>query len=156
MKLRNSFLAIAPVIGLLASCAQDSLTGDVYSRSQAGQAQSVQAGRITSIRPIKIEGENKAGALLGGVAGGVLGNQIGGSSRANVVGAVGGSLAGAAIGSHAQQAIGSRSGVEITVRLDAGGSVAVAQEVTKANPMPFSVGDRVKVISSAGRSRVTY
>ncbi len=139
---------------MLASCAQDTMTGDTYSRREAGQAQSVSKGRITAIRPVKIEGNHTAGTIIGGVAGGVLGSQLGGGSTAHTAWAVGGALVGGALGSHAQQSMENRNGIEITVRLDQGGSVAVVQEVSRNEQ--FSVGDRVRVLSSAGRSRVSF
>lgn len=138
----------------MASCAQDTMTGDTYSRNDARQTQSVSKGRITAIRPVKIEGNHTAGTIIGGVAGGVLGSQLGGGSTAHTAGAVGGALVGGAVGSHAQQAMENRNGIEITVRLDQGGSVAVVQEVSRNEQ--FNVGDRVRVLSSGGRSRVSF
>ncbi|MEI6819428.1 MAG: glycine zipper 2TM domain-containing protein [Verrucomicrobiota bacterium] len=150
----SKLLIALPVAILLSSCAQDSLTGDTYSRGEAGRAQSVQTGRITSIRPVKIEGGNQGGALAGALAGGFLGSNIGGGRAANTAGAVGGALVGSAIGSHAQQAASSRNGIEISVRLDGGGSLAIVQEV---NPRePFYIGDRVRVLGSGDRTRVSH
>jgi outer membrane lipoprotein SlyB len=152
MKSKLAF-ALATTL-LFCSCAQDSLTGDVYSRGEAGRAQAVQTGRITSIRPVKIEGGSQGGALAGAVAGGFLGSNIGSGRASNTAGAIGGAMVGSAIASQAQQAMTSRRGIEISVRLDQGGSVAIVQEV---NPREqFSVGDRVRIISSGGRSRVSY
>jgi outer membrane lipoprotein SlyB len=152
MKSKLAF-ALATTL-LFSSCAQDSITGDTYSRGEAGRAQAVQTGRITGIRPVKIEGGSQGGALAGAIAGGFLGSNIGGGRASNTAGAVGGALVGSAIASQAQQAMTSRRGIEISVRLDQGGSVAIVQEV---NPREqFSVGDRVRIISSGGRSRVSY
>ena len=149
----KTIIAIATLPLLLISCAQQSLTGDTYSRNEAGQAQSVQQGRITSIRYVKIEGGTTAGTILGGVAGGVLGNQIGGG-RGNTLATVGGAGLGAVAGSHAQQSMGSRQGLEIQVRIDGGGSLSVTQE---ANPREsFSVGDRVRVLGNGSRARITH
>ncbi|MGJ8672877.1 glycine zipper 2TM domain-containing protein [Rubritalea sp.] len=146
-------LAVATPL-LFASCAQDSMTGDTYTRGEAGRAQSVNAGKITSIRNVKIEGNNKAGAILGGIAGGFLGNEIGSGSTANTAGAIGGAAVGAALGSHMEQAIGSRQGLEIDVKLDNGRSVSVVQE---ANPREsFNIGDRVRVLNNGGTTRVTH
>ena len=149
----KTIIAVATLPLLLISCAQQSLTGDTYSRNEAGQAQSVQQGRITSIRYVKIEGGTTAGTILGGVAGGVLGNQIGGG-RGNTLATVGGAGLGAVAGSHAQQSMGSRQGLEIQVRIDGGGSLSVTQE---ANPREsFSVGDRVRVLGNGSRARITH
>jgi outer membrane lipoprotein SlyB len=149
----KTIIAVATLPLLLISCAQQSLTGDTYSRNEAGQAQSVQQGRITSIRYVKIEGETTAGTILGGVAGGILGNQIGGGAGKTLA-TVGGAGLGAVAGSHAQQSMGSRQGLEIQVRIDGGGSLSVTQE---ANPREsFSVGDRVRVLGNGSRARITH
>ncbi|MEM1083997.1 MAG: glycine zipper 2TM domain-containing protein [Verrucomicrobiota bacterium] len=147
------FLAIAAVPFFFVSCAQDSLTGDSYSRGEAGRAQTVRTGKITSLRNVQIQGSSTGGTLVGAAAGGLLGNQIG-SGSGRTAATVGGALVGGAAGSHAGQAINTRQGVEIQVRLDEGGSVSVVQEVDPN--VTFSVGDRVRVLSNGGRDRVTY
>lgn len=144
--------AAAPL--LFVSCAQQSLTGDTYSRGEAGRAQSVNAGKITSIRNVAIQGNSAMGGLIGGIAGGVLGNEIGSGSTANTLGAVGGAAAGAAIGSRLEQSMGTKQGLEITVKLDKGGSVSAVQEVNKRES--FNVGDRVRVLSNGSTTRVTH
>lgn len=152
--MNTKFLLCLPVVLLFSSCAQDSLTGNTYSRGEAGQAQSVSKGRITAIRPVKIEGGNTAGTIVGALAGGALGSNIGSGRAANTAGAIGGGLVGGALGSHAQQSMQSRNGIEITVKLDQGGSVAVVQEVSQNEQ--FQVGDRVRVLYSGSRTRVTF
>lgn len=147
------FIALLPL--LFVSCAQDSLTGDTVSRGEAGRAQDVRTGTITSIRPINIQGGTTGGTLVGAGVGGLLGNQIG-SGSGRTAATVGGALAGGAAGSHIGQNVTSRSGLEIEVRPNDGGRrISVVQEV---NPREsFSVGDRVRVITGAGgRTRVTH
>ena len=151
----KSLFAIALLPLFFASCAQDSLTGDTVSRSDAGRAQNVRTGTITSIRPVRIEGSSVGGTLVGAGVGGLVGNQFGGGSGRTAT-TVGGALVGGAAGSHAGQAINSRNGLEIEVRLDEGGRrISVVQEV---NPREnFSVGNRVRVVTgSGGRTRVTF
>ncbi|MEO7097749.1 MAG: glycine zipper 2TM domain-containing protein [Luteolibacter sp.] len=149
----KSTIALIAFPFLFVSCAQQSLTGDSYSRSEAGQAQSVQRGRITSIRYVKIEGGTTAGTIIGGVAGGVLGNQIGGGAGKTLA-TIGGVGLGAVAGSQAQKSIDSRQGIEIQVRLDGGSSISVTQEV---NPNePFARGERVRVLTNGGRTRITH
>jgi outer membrane lipoprotein SlyB len=152
--MKSKILILLSTALLFSSCAQDSLTGNTYSRSEAGQAQSVSKGRITSIRPVRIEGGNQAGTIIGGLAGGALGSNIGSGRASNTAGAIGGALVGGAVGSHAQQSMGSRNGIEISVRLDQGGTVAVVQEVSPNEQ--FSVGDRVRVLHSGSRTRVAF
>lgn len=149
----KTILAIAILPLFFTSCAQQSLTGDTYSRGEAGQAQTVKNGRITSIRYVKIEGGTAAGTILGGVAGGVLGNQIGGGTGRTLA-TIGGAGLGAAAGSQVQQSAGSKQGLQIEVKLDEGGSVSVTQE---DNPNePFAEGERVKVLYGGSRTRVTH
>jgi outer membrane lipoprotein SlyB len=147
------FIALSPF--LLVSCAQDSLTGDTVSRGEAGRAQDVRTGVITSIRPIRIEGSTTGGTLVGAGVGGLIGNQIGGGSGRTAA-TVGGALLGGAAGSRVGQNVTSRNGLEIEVRLTEGGRrFAVVQEV---NPREsFAVGDRVRLITGAGgRTRVSH
>ena len=153
MKTISTIALLLPL--LFGSCAQDSLTGDTVSRGEAGRAQDVRTGTITSIRNVNIQGESLGGTLVGAGVGGLIGNQIGGGSGRTAA-TVGGALAGGAIGSHAGQSVTSRRGIEIEVRLDdSGRSISVVQEV---NPREtFSVGDRVRVITGdGGRTRVAF
>lgn len=152
--LKPSLLLIAACPLLFVSCAQDSNTGDTYSRHEAGHAQSVKSGRITSVQNIKIEGGNQAGKILGGIAGGALGYNIGSGRTANTAGAIGGAMVGSAVGSHIEQGVGSRSGLNIIVKLDGGGSISVVQEVSKNES--FRTGDRVKVLYNGNKTRVTH
>lgn len=151
--MKTTLILTAGISLLFVSCAQDSLTGDAYSRSEAGSAQNVRTGRITSIRFVRIEGSGTTGGLLGGVAGGLIGNQIGGGSGRTAA-TVGGAGLGMIAGSHAGKSIESRQGIEIQVKLDKGGSVSIVQQV---NPREsFNVGDRVRVLSGGGRDRVSH
>lgn len=150
MKTLVSILALPLLFG---SCAQQSLTGDNYSRNEAGRPQSVRTGQITSIRNVKLEGSSTGGAVLGAVAGGFLGRQVGSGSGQDAA-TVGGAALGGIAGSHAGKAINSRQGLEITVRMDEGGSLSIVQE---ANPREsFAVGERVRILDNGGRARVTH
>ena len=151
----KKLLILASTVPLLfSSCAQQSLTGDTYSRAEAGRTQSVNMGRITSIRNVAIQGNTTAGTVVGGLAGGILGNRIGSGSTANTLGAIAGGVGGAALGSHAQQAMGTKQGLEITVKLDNGRSISAVQEY---NPREsFGTGDRVRVLSNGYTTRITH
>jgi len=152
-------MKILPLIALLpflfVSCAQDSLTGDTVSRGEAGRAQNVMFGTVTSVRTVNIQGDSLGGTLVGAGVGGLAANQIGGGSGRRAA-TVGGALAGGAIGSHVGQNVTSRSGLEIEVRLDDGGRrVSVVQEASGRES--FTKGDRVRVITGAGgRTRVAH
>ncbi len=73
------------LIGLTpAGCVNnDTLSGDVYSASEAKQVQNVTYGTIVNVRPVQIQGgddNNVIGAIGGAVLGGFLGNTVGGGT----------------------------------------------------------------------------
>lgn len=77
-----------------------SLSGDVYSASEAKQVQNVTYGTVVNARPVQIQGgdeNNVMGAIGGAVLGGFLGNTVGGGtgrSLATATGAVASGVAG--------------------------------------------------------------
>ena len=143
--------AVCPL--LVVSCATPSNTGDTYSKHEAGRAQSVKEGRITSIQNVTLEGGTTAGTIIGAGAGAVAGNRIGSGSTANTLGSIGGGLVGSAIGSNVQKSVGSKPGINIVVKLDGGSSISVVQEYNAREN--FRVGDRVKVLYNGNKTRVT-
>ena len=148
--LAASFASMAMV---LSGC-QSSLTGDTYSRAEARQVQTVRMGTIESLRPVKIEGtKTPIGAGAGAVVGGVGGSAIGGG-RGSVVAAVIGAVAGGLLGAATEEVLTRTQGVEITVREDDGSMRAYVQEVQE-NEI-FRVGERVRIMTVNGTSRVTH
>ncbi|MEI6674082.1 MAG: hypothetical protein WCO57_02780 [Verrucomicrobiota bacterium] len=130
------------------------MTGNVYSQRDVRRLQTVNGGRVTKVRMVRIHGESGGGAVAGGLTGALLGSTIGRGCASNTAGAIGGALLGSAIGSRAAQEAGSRNGVEIRVLQDHGGTVAVVQDL---NPREyFFVGDRVQVITSGSFARVSH
>lgn len=148
-------LSIAALIGItaLAGCAGGQ-SGRDYSREQVRGEQSVRQGVVESVRAVQIEGtKTPVGAGAGAVAGGVAGNAVGGGGGrtiATVIGAVLGGLGGAA----AEEGVTSRQGVEVTVKLDSGNVTAVTQAADSAEV--FKTGDRVRLLSSGGVTRVAH
>lgn len=152
MNIRNLVLpAVVSVVALVSGCAS-APNNHTFSSSQAGVAQTVEWGTVQSLRPVTIQNDSRGiatgtGAVLGGLAGSTLGS----GSRANTAGAVGGAVAGGAAGN--AMAAGTTAGIEITVKLEeSGNSVAVVQA---GSPNEFRVGDRVRVTSGGGQSRVS-
>ena len=122
-----------------------------YSRSQARTAQEVQMGVVVAVRNVKIEGtKTPIGTGAGAVVGGVAGSELGGG-RGSLVGAVVGAVAGGLAGSAIEEGVTRQNGLEITVRLDSGRTLAV----TQAADEDIRVGDRVRVLSGNGVTRVT-
>jgi outer membrane lipoprotein SlyB len=106
---------------------------------------------VESVRAVKIEGtKSVVGPAAGAVVGGVAGSTVGGG-RGSVVGATVGAVLGGVGGAAAEEAITRKDGVEITVKLDSGRILAI----TQAADEEFRVGDRVRVLTGGGTTRVT-
>ena len=145
-----SFTALALTLGGCSS----SLTGDSYSRDEARTVQTVRMGTIESLRPVKIEGtKTPIGAGAGAVVGGVAGSAVGGG-RGSIITAVFGAVAGGLLGAASEEGLTRTQGVEITVREDDGTMRAYVQAV--AENEIFRVGERVRIMSVNGTSRVSH
>lgn len=140
---------LAAALAMLGGCAAGTGSKD-YSRAQARGVQEVQMGVVESVREVNIEGtKTPIGAGAGAVVGGVAGSTVGGG-RGSVVGAAVGAVLGGLGGAAAEEAITREKGVEITVKLDSGRLIAV----TQAADQEFRVGDRVRILSGGGVTRV--
>lgn len=136
---------------VLAGCPAG-LGGKDYSRSQARTVQEVQMGVVESVREVRIEGtKTPVGAGAGAVVGGVAGSTVGGG-RGSVVGTAVGAVLGGLGGAAAEESVTRQKGLEITVKLDSGRLLAI----TQAADEEFRVGDRVRVLSGGGVTRVTH
>ncbi len=150
MKTVHTLIALS-MLGLLAGCAS-SKSGDVYTREQTRQVQTVKMGVIESVRLVKIEGtKSPVGTATGAVVGGVAGSTMGGG-KGKILTTVAGAVAGGLAGSAAEEYITKKDGVELTVKLDNGGLIAIVQEATEE----FHPGDRVRVLEGGGTTRVTH
>ncbi len=148
----------ASLIGLasLQGCAYQSSAADVYRGGQAQREAHIRFGVVESTRLVKIQNDNGQpsglGTLGGGLAGAAIGSAFGGGHGSLITG-VGGGIAGALVGNQAEQRFSTTDGVEITVRLDDGSLRAITQEVTREI---FYAGDRVRLLTSQGVTRVTH
>jgi outer membrane lipoprotein SlyB len=139
------------VMLLLAGCAGGLGSSD-YERGQTRGAQEVQMGVVESVREVKIEGTKSGiGSTAGAVVGGVAGSELGGG-KGSIVGSVLGAVAGGVTGAAAEEGVTRQKGIEITVKLDSGRMIAV----TQAPDEEFKVGDRVRILSGGGTTRVTH
>ncbi|MBN8473970.1 glycine zipper 2TM domain-containing protein [Sulfuritalea sp.] len=151
---RKRILVVASMISgtvFLAACA-GSQSGSAYSRSQTRGEMQVRMGIVESVRTVTIEGTQSgvgagAGAIVGGVAGSNLGHGKG-STVGSVLGAVAGGVAGQVIEEKASR----KDGLEITIRLDSGKIIAVTQEADEQ----FRAGEKVRVLSGSGVTRVSH
>ena len=136
---------------MLAACAS-SRSGDVYTSGQTRQEMLVRTGTVESVREVLMEGtESGVGGFAGAAIGGVAGSNVGGG-RGQIVGAILGAVAGGIAGSAIEENTTKKNALEITVRLDGGQLIAVVQEMGSER---FQPGDRVRVLSGNGSSRVT-
>lgn len=150
-RLTIAFVLAAATLLALGGCASGT-GGKDYSRDQTRAVQEVQMGMVESVREVNIEGTKSAiGAGAGAVIGGVAGNTVGsgtGKVLATAVGAVLGGVGGAAV----EEGVTRQNGVEITVKLDSGRLIAITQAADES----FRVGDRVRVLSGGGTTRVSH
>lgn len=148
IKLVGVLLVMATALGGCAS----SMSGSAYSRAQTRQVQEVQMGVVEGVRQVRLEGtKTPVGTMAGAAVGGIAGSNVGegkGSAVAAILGAVAGGLAGSAI----EEGVTQKSGLEITVKLDNGRMIAITQEADEA----FRPGDRVRILTGGGVTRVTH
>lgn len=136
---------------VLGACATDRQSSNVYRTTQAQGEQSVRFGVVESVREVTLDAENKGvGTLAGGAIGGIAGSNIGGG-RGQIVGAILGAVAGGAAGQAVENNANRKPGLEITVKLNSGEMVSVVQEAD----VKFNAGERVRLLSRQGVTRVT-
>ncbi|WP_455819446.1 outer membrane lipoprotein SlyB [Pseudomonas cerasi] len=153
MTMRLLIVALAGIT--LAGCVNDNtLSGDVYSASEAKQIQTVSYGTLVSVRPVQIQGgddSNVIGAIGGAVLGGFLGNTVGGGagrSLATAAGAVAGGVAGQSV----QGSLNKSQGVELEIRKDDGNTIMVVQKQAASR---YSPGQRVAMASNGSQVTVS-
>ncbi len=114
--------------------------------------QTVKTGVVESVRTVKLEGtKSPVGTVAGGAIGGIAGSSVGGgrgSAIAAVIGAVAGGLAGSAI----EEGVTRKDALEITVKLDGGGLIAIVQEADEQ----FNPGEKVRIVEGGGTTRVSH
>ncbi|MEW6330635.1 MAG: glycine zipper 2TM domain-containing protein [Pseudomonadota bacterium] len=138
---------------LLSACAGGLGSGD-YERTQTRGVQEVQMGTVESVREVKIEGtKSGVGTGAGAVVGGVAGSHVGGG-KGEIIGGVLGAVVGGVAGAAAEEGATRQKGVEITIKLDSGRLIAVTQ-AAEPNEV-FRVGERVRILSGGGVTRVTH
>lgn len=150
-------LAVMGTIGIVVSgsiltgCAAPGLGGGDYSRGQVRGEQTVRLGVVEGVRDVRIDARDTGtGVLAGAALGGIAGSELG-RGRGSVAGAVAGAVVGGVIGQAVEKSANDRRGVEVTIKLDSGRVIAVTQEADEL----FRVGDRVRVLSGQGVTRVT-
>ncbi|MFA5371247.1 MAG: hypothetical protein WC053_05600 [Sideroxydans sp.] len=139
---------------LLTACASGK-SGDVYTRDQVRQIQTYRIGVIEELREIRIEGtKTPIGAGAGTVVGGIAGSTVGGGKGSSVVSVLG-AVVGGVVGAAAEEGYTREDGFEFSITLEDGSHISVVQ-ARAVNDETFAVGDKVRVIESAGVVRITH
>ncbi len=151
LRMTGLCLALAGSL-FITGCATRNNSSAIYTSGQTQREQIVRMGVVESVRPVTIQNrETGVGTVTGAVVGGVAGGGMGGgrgSAVTAVIGAVAGGIAGQAIENSANK----QNGLEITVRLENGEMRAIVQTADEV----FQPGERVRILSSGGVSRVTH
>ncbi|GAB2876393.1 glycine zipper 2TM domain-containing protein [Uliginosibacterium flavum] len=130
-----------------------SLAGDSYSREEAQRPISFREGTILEVRKVRLQGtDSKIGMGSGALVGGVAGSGVG-SGRGAIVGAVVGAVVGGIAGAAAEEGFTREDAWELTLRMSGGETMIVVQEIGKTDK--FAIGDRVRVLQSSGKTRVS-
>ena len=151
MKTINVLLLATICASSMTACAPMA-SSSAYSYRQARQEMEVRLGVVESVRQVAIKGDQSpVGTVAGAVIGGLIGSNIGqgkGAAAGTILGAVAGGAAGAAI----EGEVNKKMGIEITVRLESGKLVAITQDADEV----FRPGERVRVLSGGGVTRVGH
>ena len=146
-------LACLLSVALINTGCTRSLAGDSYSREEAQRPISFREGTILEVRKVRLQGtDSKIGLGTGAVIGGVAGSGVG-AGRGAVVAAVVGAVVGGIAGAAAEEGFTREDAWELTLRMNGGETMIVVQEIGKTDK--FAIGDRVRVLQSNGKTRVS-
>ncbi|HUQ27412.1 MAG TPA: hypothetical protein VM051_02410 [Usitatibacter sp.] len=147
MKTHSAIVACALILG---ACAYPAGSGD-YRYYQRGE-QAVRFGVVESVRDVRLGGPDTGVGGAGGAALGMVAGSHAGHGSGHVAGAIGGAILGGIIGNNVERDANERTGLEVTVLLDSGKYVAIVQGADEN----FRAGDRVRILSGRGSTRVTH
>jgi outer membrane lipoprotein SlyB len=147
----KTLASLAACTLLATGCAYTANTRE-YRAYDVGAEQTVRFGVVDSVREVQLNAPpTGVGAVSGSFIGSIAGSHVGGGSG-QAVGAIAGALLGGILGQQVEHDANRRPGVEVTVLLDSGRYIAVVQGAEE----PFRAGDRVRVLSAPGSTRVTH
>lgn len=136
----------------ITGCAWQSHSGSVYSGSETQREQVVRLATVESVREVTIDRRpTGVGTGAGAVVGGVAGSNIG-QGKGAIIGTVLGAVAGGVAGHAIEGQVANTKGIELTVRLENGELRSIVQEATEV----FHPGEKVRLLSSGGTTRVTH
>ncbi|MET3448248.1 hypothetical protein [Ralstonia sp. 1138] len=137
----------------LQGCAMGTNSNSAYTSAQAQREQTVRLGTVDSVRTVVIDHEQTGvGSLAGSAIGGIGSAAAIGRGNGSLAAGILGAIAGGMVGSVAENQANKRPGLEITVKLDDGEYRAITQDADET----FRPGERVRLLSSGGVTRVTH
>jgi outer membrane lipoprotein SlyB len=147
----KTLIGLACAALLAGGCAYNAGSRDYRAYETRGE-QSVRFGVVETVREVNIDArETGVGSAGGAALGMVAGSNVGGGSG-QIAGAIGGAILGGIIGQNIERNANERRGLEVTVLLDSGKYIAVVQQADE----DFRAGDRVRILSGRGATRVTH
>ena len=145
--LKNLNLVLLTLI--FTACTSVDYKPETVSQDQAGKIQTILLGTILDLRLVTIEGDRDLGSAAGAI---IVGDLASDNDKAPVASGVIGALLGSAVGSEIGSKINEKNAIELTIELESGRIISIAQEVS--DEFSFYEGQRVKIIKSNYRSRV--
>tara|TARA_B000000532_G_scaffold49558_1_gene37640 strand:+ start:494 stop:955 length:462 start_codon:yes stop_codon:yes gene_type:complete len=145
--LKNLNLVLLTLI--FTACTSVDYKPETVSQDQAGKIQTILLGTILDLRLVTIEGDRDLGSAAGAI---IVGDLASDNDKAPVASGVIGALIGSAVGSEIGSKINEKNAIELTIELESGRIISIAQEVS--DEFSFYEGQRVKIIKSNYRSRV--
>ena len=145
--LKNLNLVLLTLI--FTACTSVDYKPETVSQDQAGKIQTILLGTILDLSLVTIEGDRDLGSAAGAI---IVGDLASDNDKAPVASGVIGALIGSAVGSEIGSKINEKNAIELTIELESGRIISIAQEVS--DEFSFYEGQRVKIIKSNYRSRV--
>lgn len=147
----HKFLALCliAIACTLSGCASSNLR-------RADEMSFVRRGIVTDVKEVTLAGTASG---IGASAGSIFGTAIGGNRfsgsgdfKTAIVGALIGSVIGTVVGNEIEKKVTQASGIELTIKLDDGGEVAIPQRREAVEGI--RTGDRVRVITNGPTAKV--
>ena len=146
------FTTLIVIAVAITGCAQ-STSGRSYTEKNSRRSYEVLMGTLIDVRDVVIERDERGvGTVTGAALGGIAASNVG-KGRGKLAATIIGAVAGGIIGKKVEGEVTKEQGVELLIDLDNGKTIAVIQG--KDPQDQFRVGDRVRVLSRGGETRVT-
>jgi len=154
MKNISKALLVATLSVNLVACAGSGLRPTDVSRTDARKAETVREGTVLEIYEVTLRGNTEVAQGTGAVLGGYVANRATKDSNeaVQVLATAAGAVVGSVVGESASNMALDKPGLNIVVKLDSGGTLAISQQTdTRTN---LQIGGRVYLIGSGNNIRI--